>query len=132
MTKHRGSLAVETVVLTPVLVLLLVFITYAGRVVIAQHELDRFADIAARAASQARLSSMVKRGVDTAHMSMKENDTHCLNFLAHVRRKSIGGVEQVEVRTQCRVNIVGLSLLGIRSPLLNASSSEVIDVYRHP
>lgn len=132
MTKQRGSMAVEMVVLTPVLVLLLALITYASRVVVAQHELDRAADVAARAASQARLSSMTNRGVETAQISMKENDSHCLNFVALVRRISIDGVEHVEVRTQCRVNILGLSLLGIRSPMLNATSSEVIDVYRHP
>ena len=132
MMKQRGSLAVETVVLTPVFVLLLVFITYASRVVVSQHELSRAADVAARAASQARMSSMINLGIETAHVSMKENETHCLNFLAIVRRISIQGVEQVEVRTQCRVNILGLSLLGIRSPMLNAASSEVIDVYRHP
>ena len=132
MKKQRGSLAVETVVLTPVFVLLLVFITYASRVVVSQHELDRAADVAARTASQARKSSMLNLGVETAHTSIKENESHCLNFLASTRRISIQGVEQVEVRTQCRVNIFGLSLLGIRSPILNAVSSEVIDVYRHP
>lgn len=132
MIKQRGSMALETVVLTPVLVLLLVFITYASRIVIAQHELDRAADVAARAASQARLSSMTSRGVESAQSSMKENDSHCLSFVAFVRRLSIEGVAQVEVRTQCRVNILGLSLLGIRSPMLNSVSSEVIDVYRHP
>lgn len=132
MTKQRGSMAVETVVLTPVLVLLLVFVSYASRVVVVQHELDRAADVAAREASQARMSSMISRGVETAQSSMKENDSHCLNFAALVRRVSIDGVEQIEVKTQCRVNILGLSLLGIRSPTLRADSSEVIDVYRHP
>lgn len=132
MKKQRGSLAVETVLLTPVFVLILVFITYASRVVVSQHELDRAADVAARAASQARISSMHNLGVETAQMTMKENESHCVNFLAFVRRISIQGVQQVEVRTQCRVNVLGLSLLGFRSPMLNAASSEVIDVYRHP
>lgn len=132
MKKQRGSIAVETVILTPVLVLLLVFVTYANRVVVAQHEISRAADVSARAASQSRVSSMRHRAEGTARMSMKENNSHCTRFVTHVRQLFMDGVQQVEVRIQCRVNILGLSLLGIHSPTLQAVSSEVIDVYRHP
>lgn len=132
MTKQRGSMAVETVILTPIFVLLLVFVAYANRIVVAQHEISRAADIAARAASQSRTSSMSNRALETARLSMKENNSHCVSFMASVRRFSIEGAQQIEVRTQCKVNVLGLSLLGVRSPTLQAVSSEVIDVYRHP
>ena len=125
-------MAVETIILTPVFVLLLVFISYASRVVDAQHELNRAADVAARAASQARSASMTSRGVETAASSMRENKSHCLNFGAEVSRRFIAGIMHVEVRTTCRVNVLGLSLLGVRSTTLTGISTEVIDVYRHP
>lgn len=124
-------MAVETVILTPIFVLLLVFISYASRVVDAQHELNRAADVAARAASQARSTSMSSRGAETAASSMRENQTHCRGFVVEVSRRSIAGIMHVEVRTSCHVNVLGLSLLGVRSPMLTGMSTEVIDVYRH-
>ena len=132
MSKQRGSMAVETVILTPIFVLLLVFVSYASRVVIAQQELNRAADVAARAASQVRSTSMTSRGIQTASSSMQENRSHCLNFVAEVSRRSIAEIIHVEVRTSCRVDVFGLSLLGVRSPALTATSTEVVDVYRHP
>ena len=132
MSEQRGSMAVETVILTPIFVLLLVFVSYASRVVIAQHELNRAADVAARAASQVRSTSMTSRGIETAASSIQANRSHCLNFTAEVSRRSIVGIIHAEVRTSCRVDVFGLSLLGIRSPELTATSTEVVDVYRHP
>jgi len=132
MNRHRGSMAVETVILTPIFVLLLVFLGYASRVVVAQHELNRSADIAARAASQAQLASIGTKGRAMAYSSISENISHCRNFSVRVSRLSIAGVVHVEVRTSCRVDVAGLSLLGVRSPALTATSSEVVDVYRHP
>lgn len=132
MKNQRGSMAVETVILTPVFVLLLIFVSYASRVVIAQHELNRAADVASRAASQVRSTSMTSRGKESAASSMRENRSHCLNFSAEVSRRSIAGIIHVEVQTSCRVDVLGLSLLGIRSPELTATSTEVVDVYRHP
>ena len=132
MKKQRGSMAVEIVILTPVFVLLLAFITYVTRVNMTQHELLRAADTAARVASQARLTSMPQRGAEAAYQSIRESDSHCVSFQTQVNRRSVGGILQIEVTTQCRVNVMGLSLLGIRSPMLRATSTEVVDVYRHP
>lgn len=132
MNRQRGSMAVEIVILAPVFVLLLVFVTYVARVSMAQHELLRAADTAARSASQARMASMSRRGAEVAGQTMKENGNHCINFRAQVHRRWVDGNIQVEVMAQCRVNVLGLSLLGIRSPVLKATSSEVVDIYRHP
>jgi Flp pilus assembly protein TadG len=132
MSEQRGSMAVETVILTPIFVLLLVFVSYASRVVTAQHELNRAADVAARAASQVRSTSMTRKGIETAASSIRGNRSHCLNFTTQVSRRTIAEIIHVEVQTSCRVDVFGLSLLGIRSPELTATSTEVVDVYRHP
>lgn len=132
MNENRGSLAVETVILAPVFVLFVIFISYVGRITAVQQDLHSSADAAARIASQSRTASMSSRGIQAAQLSMSESHARCVDFSVRVMRHMSGGVSEVEVVTQCRVNVIGLSLLGIRSPLLSGRSREVIDVYRHP
>jgi uncharacterized membrane protein len=132
MRQERGSVAVEAVVLAPVFVLFLVFVAYAGRITGVQHDLHIAADTAARAASQSRAGSMVARGNQSAQQVMSENKTSCIEFRVRVIRRTTAGMSEVEVETECRVNVLGLSVLGIQSPLLSGRSREVIDVYRRP
>jgi Flp pilus assembly protein TadG len=132
MRNDRGSIAVETVVLAPVFVLFIVFVSYAGRVTAVQQALHNAADVAARTASQSHASSMATRGIQSAQQSIRLNQAPCTDFNARVTRRVLSGVSEVVVVTQCRVNVFGLSLLGVQSPLLSGQSREVIDVYRHP
>jgi Flp pilus assembly protein TadG len=132
MKEQRGSIAVEAVILAPVFVLFMVFVAYAGRIVSVQHDLHSAADVAARTASQSRSGSIVTRGVQSAQQAMNLNQAPCNDFSARVVKRTTGGVSEVEVVTQCRVSVFGLSLLGFRSPTLSGQSREVIDVYRRP
>ena len=132
MTSERGSIAVEAVILAPVFVLLMLFVAYAGRIASVQQDLHSAADAAARIASQSRAMSMSTRGNQSARQSMRLNQGHCSEFRTRVSRQMTSGFTEVEVIAQCRVNVMGLSLLGIHSPLLTGRSREVIDVYRHP
>jgi Flp pilus assembly protein TadG len=132
MREERGSLSVETVILTPIFVLFVLFVSYAGRITAVQQDLHIAADVAARTASQSRTGSMSTRGFQSAQQSMNDNQAPCTEFSVRVARRTTSGSSEVEVFTQCRVDVWGLSLLGIRSPLLSGYSREVIDVYRHP
>lgn len=132
MTSERGSIAVEAVILAPVFVLLMLFVVYAGRIASVQQDLHSAADAAARIASQSRAMSMSTRGNQSARQSMRLNQGHCSEFRTRVSRQMTSGFTEVEVIAQCRMNVMGLSLLGIHSPLLTGRSREVIDVYRHP
>jgi Flp pilus assembly protein TadG len=132
MRQERGSFAVEAVILAPVFVLFVVFVAYAGRITDVQQDLHSAADVAARTASQSRAASMVARGNQSAQHAMSENKAPCTDFKVHVTRRMTAGISEVEVVTECRVNVLGLSILGIQSPLLSGHSREVIDVYRHP
>jgi Flp pilus assembly protein TadG len=132
MRQERGSFAVEAVILAPVFVLFVVFVAYAGRITGVQQDLHSAADVAARTASQSRASSMVARGNQSAHQAMSENKAPCTDFKVRVTRRMTAGISEVEVVTECRVDVLGLSILGIKSPLLSGRSREVIDVYRHP
>jgi len=132
MRHERGSVAVEAVVLAPVFVLFVVFVAYAGRITGVQQDLHSAADVAARTASQSRAGSMVARGNQSAQLAMSDSRTSCTDFRVRVMRRVTAGMSEVEVETECRVNVLGLSILGIQSPLLSGRSREVIDVYRHP
>lgn len=132
MRRDRGSIVVEAVVLTPVFMLFVIFVAYAGRMTGVQMDLNSAADVAARTASQSRVGSMVARGNQSARRAMIENNTPCTDFKVRVVRRTSAGMSEVEVMTECRVNVHGLSILGIQSPLLSGISREVIDVYRHP
>jgi hypothetical protein len=132
MRQERGSFAVEAVVLAPVFVLFVVFVAYAGRITGVQQDLHNAADVAARTASQSRAGSMVARGNQSAQLAMSDSRTSCTDFRVRVIRRVTAGMSEVEVETECRVNVLGLSILGIQSPLLSGRSREVIDVYRHP
>jgi uncharacterized membrane protein len=132
MKNERGSIAVEAVILAPVLVLFVVFVAYVGRITGVQQDLHSAADVAARTASQSRAGSMVTRGNQSAQLAMSENRAPCTDFKVRVTRRTISGIAEVEVVTECRVNVLGLSILGIQAPLLSGQSREVIDVYRHP
>jgi hypothetical protein len=132
MRHERGSVAVEAVVLAPVFVLFVVFVAYAGRITGVQQDLHSAADVAARTASQSRAGSMVARGNQSAQLAMSDSRTSCTDFRVRVIRRVTAGMSEVEVETECRVNVFGLSILGIQSPLLSGQSREVIDVYRHP
>ena len=132
MRHERGSVAVEAVVLAPVFVLFVVFVAYAGRITGVQQDLHNAADVAARTASQSRAGSMISRGNQSAQQAMSENNAPCTDFKVRVIRRVTAGMSEVEVVTECRVNVLGLSILGIQSPVLSGRSREVIDIYRHP
>jgi uncharacterized membrane protein len=132
MRQERGSIAVEAVVLAPVFVLFLVFVVYVGRITGVQQDLHSAADVAARTASQSRAESMVARGNQSAELAMSVSRTSCTDFKVRVTRRVTAGMSEVEVETECRIDVLGLSILGIQSPLLSGRSREVIDVYRHP
>ena len=132
MKQSRGSIAVEGVILAPVFVLFLVFVTFAGRVAETKHQLNLAADVAARGASMSSASSISNRAVEIASRSMLQHRSSCRSFQARVMKSVVSGVLQVEVVTSCRVDIAGLSLLGIHTPTLTSISREVVDAYRHP
>jgi hypothetical protein len=75
---------------------------------------------------------MAAIGNQSAQQVISENKAPCIDFKVRVIRRITAGMSEVEVVTECRVNVFGLSILGIQSPHLSGRSREVIDVYRHP
>lgn len=127
---ERGSVAVEIVLLTPLMVVFLLFIAHVGRSGEGISELRHAADQGARAASlaaQARMSTVAREAV-LRDLATSGSSCERPSVAVVVQRSSAS--ESVRVDVHCWVSNIGLSLVGARPVLLTASSTEVIDRYR--
>lgn len=126
----RGSVATEMVLLTPVLVVLLLFIAYAGRSGVAVEQVRHAADQGARAASLVRTSSMPSTASSAVLADLRDNSVSCASPTVSTSTGTSGGLRTVTVVVSCSVPRRGLALLGAGSRSVTARSTEVIDRYR--
>lgn len=122
----RGGMAAELAVLTPALVVLLLFVVFAGRLGQARH------DVVQAAAEGARVGSLV-RGDDigattrtTVERNLAASGVDCGGLTV-----SVTGGATVQVDVRCDVDLTGVASLGLpRHRAVTASAVEVVDVYR--
>lgn len=122
--RDRGSASMETVLLTPALVVLMVFVIWCGRAGQTTSKLEHAADRGARAAALVRRDRMVAVGRAAALAELTGNGADCVAPGASV----VVGLDAVTVSVQCTTNIAGLS--GLPGRLVTATSVEPIDTYR--
>ena len=130
MNQDRGSVALEMVLLTPILIVMLMFVVYAGRAGQGMNQLKHAADQGARAASlvaQPRMSSVAQQAVI---QDLSTSGLSCVNprVATNFERSSLSS--SVTVTVICQTSNEGLSLLGAHTVSMAASSTEVIDRYR--
>lgn len=130
MKHERGSATVETVVLAPVLVALLLFAVYAGKSTQAMGQIRHAADQGARAASLVRVSRMQQVGRQAVLENLTENGSPCTNIMVNVAVDTESSSRAVLVEVECEVSLVGLELLNLGRRTIEAESVEVIDVWR--
>lgn len=114
MNHQRGSAAIELALLAPVLLLLLVFVAFVGRVTHARAEIDGATRDAARAASLARNTDAANLAArHAAEQTLTGDGITCRRFSVRLdtTRFLPGGTVTAEVR--CAVPLGGLSLLGV-------------------
>lgn len=131
MTGDGGSASTELVVLTPVLVLLMLFVVLAGRLGQATQDVTQAAAEAARAAS-------IVRGLDasgiaraTAEDNLAAAGVRCRDLAVAIdgANQRPGGTVRVDLR--CDVELSGVAALGlVPQRSVSASAVEVIDTYR--
>ena len=130
MKRDRGSVVTEMVLLTPLLIIMLMFVVHAGRAGQGLNQLKHAADQGARAASlvsQPRMNSVAQQAVvddlSTSGLSCMSPrvGTHFVQSLMS---------SSVTVTVSCQTSNEGLSLLGAHTVSMAASSTEVIDRYR--
>ncbi|MEY5039283.1 MAG: hypothetical protein RLZZ48_52 [Actinomycetota bacterium] len=130
MKHERGSATVETVVLVPVLVALVLFAVYAGRSTQAMGQIRHAADQGARAASLVRVSRMQQVGREAVLENLTENGSPCTNVMVNVAVDTDSSSRAVLVEVECEVSLAGLELLNLGRRTIEAESVEVIDVWR--
>jgi Flp pilus assembly protein TadG len=131
--EERGSLALELVVLTPVLVLTLWLVgALSLRAMVAHAQVDSAARDAARAASIARSPATAQQAADaTAASSLQQAQRSCqaIRVVTDTTHFQPGGTVQVTVTCTIRLHDLGLPLLpGDRTT--SASYRAPIDLHR--
>ena len=125
---QRGSMAVEVVILTPVLLAFVLLIVACGRYVAVKGDMEATARDAARAASLERDLGAAQAAAADVVSSSLEAKTTCQstgvggNFVA-------GGM--VTVTLNCNVSYDDLGLIGLPGSVgVRAESSAPLDTYR--
>ena len=128
----RGSASVELVLVTPVLLVLLLFVVALGRLADARAQVDGAARDAARSASIARGPDSALAGAEAAAAArLVEGDVTCRHLDVQVQLGALrpGGI--VTANVTCDVDFGDLTLLGVPgSRAVTANAAEVYDAYR--
>jgi Flp pilus assembly protein TadG len=129
---ERGSAAVELTLLTPLLILLLVFVVLCGRLADTKLRLNDVAHQAARAATLARTPSQAT--VDaraTADAALASAGITCRSLTVSTDTQALRPGSTVTVTVSCGVGLSDLTLLGVPgSRTLETSFSSPVDVWR--
>lgn len=128
--RDRGSAAVELTLLTPLLMVFVLFVVHAGRAGSVYEQVRHAADQGARAASlvgSARRADAARQAVSA---DLRRNGAACTGPTVAVTEGLIGRVHSVRVTVSCTIDTTGLSLLGTTRRAVEAHSIEAIDVFR--
>ena len=129
---ESGSVATELVLLTPLLILMLLFVVALGRTVSARLEVDGAAAQAARAASIARdPATATAMAEQTATTALGTDHVTCGDLTVSTDTADFTPGGQVAVTVTCTVDLA--DLVGLRLPMsqaLSSTSTSVIDRYR--
>ena len=129
MTRDRGSAATEMVLLTPVLVLMFLFVVHGGRSAATMNVVRHAADEGARSASLVSVSSMSTAALSAVTDDLAAADSSCSDlrvdtYYIPARPGS------VTVTVSCRIDGSGMGATGLMSRRVTASSTEVVDIFR--
>lgn len=124
----RGSMAVEIVILAPILMMFVLLIVAFGRYVAVKGDIEATSRDAARAASMAGSLSEARGVAGSVVGGSLESGTSC-------RAASVGGTwgpgGEIEVSLDCQVSYAQLGLLGVPGSVgISASSAAPLDPYR--
>ncbi|EFQ83076.1 TadE-like protein [Aeromicrobium marinum DSM 15272] len=125
---ERGSMAIEVVLLVPILVMFLLLVVAAGRYVTVRSDIDSAARDAARAASLERTPAAARAAAQQVAASQLQGYSDCQ--VARMGGSFVsGGV--IDITLECRVSNEGLGLIGLGGSLqISGDASAPIDTYR--
>lgn len=129
---ERGSATAEIALLTPLLIIMLLFVVFCGRLADSKLRLEDVAHQAARAASLARtVTSAHDDAHATAHAALADAGITCHSLAVTVTTAGLRPGSTVTVDITCAVGLSDLALLGVPgSTTLSASFASPVDTYR--
>lgn len=130
MKSDSGSASVELVLLTPVLMVLILFGVYSGRASESLIHVRHAADQAARGASKVSRSRIESTAFQVVEREFDSESTSCLDVSVTTSIINQGGNDAVRVAVSCTINTQGLLLLGVNQRQVSATSIEVLDRWR--
>jgi Flp pilus assembly protein TadG len=125
----RGSSTVELVLLTPVLMMLVLLVVFAGRLTQANTRVRHAADQAARAASLASAGDMEAAGYQAAMADLVDSGVACMSPTISITHTSGPGATVTSIVT-CTVDRSTLAPLAPGNERIVGRSIEVIDQRR--
>jgi Flp pilus assembly protein TadG len=130
--RDQGSAAVELVLVTPLLIMMLMFIIAVGRLVDARMEVNGAAMQAARAASVAADAAAAgPAALATAQAALSSERVTCSTLAVFAGTSDFQAGGQVSVTASCTVSLAGLSLLPLPgAETLTATAVAPIDEFR--
>lgn len=128
----RGSVAVETAVVAPALVALLLLVVFAGRVAQSEGDVRRAASEAARAASLAQSpEAAVEAAEQAVAANLRSSGIGCSTLETDVDTDDFQPGGSVTVDVRCVASMADVTLLGVPGERTFAARSiEVVDRYR--
>lgn len=125
---ERGSMAVEVVILTPVLMMFVLLIVAAGRYVGVKGDIEATARDAARAASRETSRTAAEQVARQVVASSLDGSTSC-GGASLTGEWAPGG--EIALALDCRVSYEGLGLIGLPGSIgIDAESAVPLDPYR--
>ncbi|GAA5110255.1 TadE/TadG family type IV pilus assembly protein [Haloechinothrix salitolerans] len=127
-----GSVATELTLLTPVLIVLLLFVVFCGRLADSRLRVDDAAHQAVRAATLARSSSQATSDARaTAEAALRQAGISCRSLSVNAQLGGLRPGSTVVVTVSCEIGLSDLSLLGVPgATTADASASSVVDQWR--
>lgn len=135
-SEERGDVAVNAVVIVPVLLLVGALLLMAGRVVLAQGVVQSAANEAARAASISRSAPVAAaQASSTATTTLDNSGVRCASTAVRPSTEAfglpLGETGTISVTVECVVPLSDLGLPGVPgSQTISATGTSVLDAYR--
>lgn len=128
---ETGAVATELAVLTPVLVLMMLFVVFAGRLGQAEQDLTHAVAEAARVAAIERGGDVASRTRLTVTRNLAASGVDCRSLEIFLDGQPPRAGATVGVTARCEVDMTGVAGLGLpRRRVLRATAVEVVDTYR--
>lgn len=129
---ERGSASMELVLITPAVLLLLLFVVAGGRLVLSRERVDAAARDAARAGTIARSAPTAQADARrAANARLAEAGVTCRTLDVHVDLTDFRPGGTVTTTINCTVDLADLTLLGVPGTrTITSTAVETVDTFR--